>query len=147
VQGSTDHGLLFNTLTGYLPTPSASLIDLKAYIDKYTPKRMTPRASTGGDRGKYITSYLKAIYGNTATKENDFGYAWLPKLDEGMNCSWLNLFFKMYQGSSKASSPGTEPACSTPAASYVRQAFGKLKWMVTVNLFDNETASFWRAPA
>jgi formate dehydrogenase major subunit len=35
VQGSTDHGLLFNTLTGYLPTPSASLIDLKAYIDKY----------------------------------------------------------------------------------------------------------------
>ena len=30
-----------------------------------------------------MASYLKAIYGDKATKENDFGYAWLPKLDEG----------------------------------------------------------------
>ncbi len=27
------------------------------------------------NRGKYITSYLKAIYGDKANKENDFGYA------------------------------------------------------------------------
>jgi len=148
VQGSTDHGLLFNTLTGYLPTPSASLIDLKAYIEKYTPKTNDPKSvNWWGNRGKYITSYLKAIYGNAATKENDFGYAWLPKLDEGMNCSWLNLFFKMYQGKFDGFfSWGQNPACSTPAANYVRQAFGKLKWMVTVNLFDNETASFWKGP-
>ena len=148
VQGSTDHGLLFNTLTGYLPTPSASLVDLKAYIEKYTPKTTDPKSvNWWGNRGKYITSYLKAIYGNAATKENDFGYAWLPKLDEGMNASWLNLFFKMYQGKFDGFfSWGQNPACSTPAAGYVRQALGKLKWMVTVNLFDNETASFWRGP-
>ncbi|MBT9171508.1 MAG: Formate dehydrogenase subunit alpha [Actinobacteria bacterium] len=33
VQGSTDHGILFNVLPGYNPVPSASLIDSKAYID------------------------------------------------------------------------------------------------------------------
>jgi formate dehydrogenase major subunit len=50
------------------------------------------------NRGKYVTSYLKVIYGNKAQKENGFGYAWLPKLDEGMNASWLMLFDQMLKG-------------------------------------------------
>ncbi len=28
----------------------------------------------------------------------------------------------------------------------MREALGKLKWLVNVNLYDNETASFWRGP-
>ncbi len=148
VQGSTDHGLLFHTLPGYNATPSASIVDLNAYIEKYTPKTKDPKSVNWlSNRNKYIVSYLKAIYGNAATKENDFGYSWLPKLDEGMNASWLNLFYKMWQGKMEGFFAwGQNPACSTPAAKYVRDAFGKLKWMVTVNLFDNETASFWRGP-
>ena len=42
--------------------------------------------------------FSSPIWGDTATKENDFGYAWLPKLDPGQNCSWLNLFDAMYAG-------------------------------------------------
>ncbi len=39
VQGSTDMGLLFNTLTGYLATPTeAAHPTLKDYLDKETPK-------------------------------------------------------------------------------------------------------------
>jgi formate dehydrogenase major subunit len=38
------------------------------------------------------------------------------------------------------------PACSSAGAGKVREALGKLKWMVNVNLYDNETASFWRGP-
>jgi len=69
VQGSTDQGLLFNTLTGYLATPSGSLADLKSYIEKYTPKTKEPKSvNWWSNRGKYITSYLKAIYGPSATK-------------------------------------------------------------------------------
>lgn len=148
VQGSTDQGLLFNNLTGYLPVPTATWIDLKTYIEKNTPKTKDPKSvNWWGNRGKYITSYLKAIYGNSATKENDFGYAWLPKLDEGMNCSWLMLFDKMFQGKFEGFFAwGQNPACSGSNAGKVRKAMAKLKWMVNINLFENETGSFWKGP-
>jgi formate dehydrogenase major subunit len=42
---------------------------------------------------------------------------------------------------------GQNPACSSSNAGKVRKALAKLEWMVNVNLFDNETASFWRGPA
>jgi formate dehydrogenase major subunit len=148
VQGSTDHGLLFNTLTGYLPTPSAALPDLKSYIEKYTPKTKEPKSvNWWSNRGKYITSYLKAIYGSKATKENDFGYSWVPKLDEGMNASWLMLFDQMHNGKFEGFFAwGQNPACSGANSNKTRQALAKLKWMVNINLFDNETGSFWKGP-
>jgi formate dehydrogenase major subunit len=41
---------------------------------------------------------------------------------------------------------GMNPACSGAHSNKVRQAMTKLDWMVNVNLFDNETGSFWRGP-
>jgi formate dehydrogenase major subunit len=148
VQGSTDYGLLFHILTGYNPTPTATLVDLKVYTDKLTPKTKEPKSvNWWGNRPKYVTSYLKAIYGDKATKDNDFGYAWLPKLDEGMNASWLRLFLEMGMGKFEGFFAwGQNPACSSVAAGKVRQILAKLKWMVAVNLYDNETASFWKGP-
>ncbi len=148
VQGSTDHGLLFHILPGYLATPTASLVDLPAYIEKYTPKTKEPKSvNWWSNRAKYITSYLKAIYGSKATKENDFGYAWLPKLDEGMNASWLMIFDQMFKGKFEGFFAwGQNPACSGANSNKTRQALSKLKWMVNVNLFDNETGSFWKGP-
>ncbi len=148
VQGSTDHGILFHILPGYLPSPRASWTDLAGYIEKNTPKTKDPRSvNWWSNRGKYITSYLKAIYGSAAKKENDFGYAWLPKLDEGMNASWLILFDKMLKGQFEGFFAwGQNPACSGSNAGKVRKALARLKWMVAVNLFDNETASFWKGP-
>ena len=99
VQGSTDYGLLFHILPGYNPTPNASLVDLATYIEKNTPTTKEPQSvNWWSNRNKYITSYLKAIYGEAATKENDFGYSWLPKIDVGQNASWLMIFDKMLQG-------------------------------------------------
>jgi formate dehydrogenase major subunit len=123
-------------------------VDLKAYTEKFTPKTKDPKSvNWWGNRPKYITSYLKAIYGKAATKENDFGYSWLPKLDEGMNASWLMLFDQMFKGKFEGFFAwGQNPACSGANAGKVRKALSKLKWMVNVNLFDNETGSFWRAP-
>jgi len=148
VQGSTDHGLLFNTLTGYLATPAGPLADLKSYIEKYTPKTKDPRSvNWWSNRGKYITSYLKAIYGSKARSDNDFGYAWLPKLDEGMNASWLVLFDQMFKGKFEGFFAwGQNPACSGANSNKTRNALAKLKWMVNINLFDNETGSFWKGP-
>jgi len=147
-QGSTDQGLLFHILPGYNPVPNASLVDLAAYIEKNTPTTKEPRSvNWWSNRPKYITSYLKAIFGAAATKENDFGYALLPKLDVGQNCSWLNLFDKMLQGQFEGFFAwGQNPACSGANSNKTRAALAKLKWMVNVNLYDNETGSFWRGP-
>ncbi len=148
VQGSTDHGILFHILPGYLATPRASWTDLATYIEKNTPKTEDPRSvNWWSNKSKYITSYLKAIYGSTAVKGNDFGYSWLPKLDEGMNASWLVLFDKMLHGQFEGFFAwGQNPACSGSNAGKVRKGLAKLKWMVNVNLFDNETGSFWKGP-
>jgi formate dehydrogenase major subunit len=148
VQGSTDYGLLFHILPGYNPVPTSSVVDLKTYMEKFTPKTKEIRSvNWWGNRPKYITSYLKAIYGDKATKENDFGYDWLPKLDEGMNASWLILFDEMFKGKFDGFFAwGQNPACSGANANKVRKAMTTLKWMVNVNLFDNETGSFWRGP-
>ena len=148
VQGSTDHGLLFHILPGYMPVPTADLPDTAAYIEKNTPKTKDPQsANWWGNRNKYLVSYLKAIYGANATKENDFAYDLLPKLDPGMNCSWLMIFDNMIKGKFKGFYAwGQNPACSGANSNKVRNALTKLDWMVTVNLFDNETASFWKGP-
>lgn len=148
VQGSTDHGLLYDVLPGYLPVPSATLADLKSYIEKYTPKTKEPKSvNWWSNRGKYMTSYLKAIYGINATKDNNYGYEWLPKVDDGKNYSWLLLFDQMFKGHFEGFFAwGQNPACSGSNAGKVRKALSELKWMVNVNLFDNETGSFWRGP-
>jgi formate dehydrogenase major subunit len=148
VQGSTDYGLLFHILPGYNPTPNASMVDLATYNEKNTPKTNEPQSvNWWSNRPKYIASYLKAIFGEAATKENDFGYSWMPKIDVGQNASWLMIFDKMYKGEFEGFFAwGQNPACSGANSNKTRQGMAKLKWLVNVNLYDNETGSFWRGP-
>ncbi len=148
VQGSTDHCLLFHIWPGYLGTPKASLPTLAAYNKKNTPKSNDPlSANWWQNKPKYVVSFLKAMFGDKATKENDFGYSWLPKLDDGVTYSWLDLFDDMYQGKIKGFFAwGQNPACSGANANKNRQAMAKLEWLVNVNIFDNETCEFWRGP-
>ncbi len=148
VQGSTDHCLLFHILPGYLPTPKASWNDLAKYIEKSTPTTSDPMsANWWGNRGKYITSLLRAHFDTKLSAGDGFGYDLLPKLDAGQNASWLMIFDRMFRGDIKGFFAwGQNPACSGSNAGKVRKALGKLDWLVTANLFDNETASFWKGP-
>jgi formate dehydrogenase major subunit len=148
VQGSTDQALLFHLLPGYLPMPSASIGSLAAYNEKFTPKSNDPRsANWWQNRPKYTVSLLKSFFGDKATADNDFGYGWLPKIDDGKPYSWLDIFDAMYEGNIKGFFAwGQNPACSGANSNKTRQAMAKLDWMVNVNLFDNETGSFWRGP-
>ena len=148
VQGSTDYGLLFHILPGYNPTPNAAWPDLATYIAKNTPTTKEPQSvNWWSNRNKYIVSYLKAVFGEAATKDNDFGYNWLPKTDIGQNASWLMIFDKMLKGDFEGFFAwGQNPACSGANSNKTREAMTKLKWLVNVNLFDNETGSFWRSP-
>jgi formate dehydrogenase major subunit len=148
VQGSTDHCLLFHIWPGYLGTPKASLPALADYNAKNTPKTNDPlSANWWQNKPKYMASFLKSMFGEAATKENDFGYSWMPKLDDGKTYSWLDIFDDMYKGNFKGFFAwGQNPACSGANSNKTRQALAKLDWMVNVNIFDNETASFWKGP-
>ena len=146
VQGSTDHGLLFHIWPGYLGAPTASLKTLKEYNEKRTPTTKEKNSlNWWKNTPKYSASFLRSMYGKNATLEE--AYALMPKLDDGVNYSWLTIFDQMYKGKFTGFFAwGMNPACSGAHSNKVRQALGKLDWMVNVNLFDNETGSFWRGP-
>ncbi len=148
VQGSTDQALLFHILPGYLAYPRANQLKLETYLKAITPTTVDPMSANWPQNlPKYYVSLMKSFWGDKATKENQFGYEWLPKLDVGQNCSWLNLFDAMYDGKIKGFfSWGQNPACSGANANKVRQGLAKLDWMVNLNIFDNETGSFWKGP-
>ncbi len=148
VQGSTDHCLLWHIWPGYLKTPRASNVSLAAYNGKWTPDSKDPlSANWWQNYAKYSVSLLKSYFGDKANDGNDFGYNWMPKVDDGKAYSWLDLFDEMYKGTIQGFFAwGQNPACSGSNAGKTRAAMENLDWMVNVNLFDNETGSFWRGP-
>jgi formate dehydrogenase major subunit len=148
VQGTTDHALLYGYLPGYHSTPTADYQTLAEYLKAYTPVSKDPKSvNWWSNRPKYFVSLLKSWYGDKATKENDFGYSWTPKLDPGMDCSHLFIFDRMYQGKIKGGFIfGHNPAQSFPNTHKVRKAIDKLDWLVVGEVFHNETSDNWRRP-
>jgi len=119
---------------------------LKAYNDKRTPvTREKNSLNWWKNFPKYSASFLRSMYGMNASLEE--AYYYMPKIDDGANYSWLVLFDQMYKGAFTGFFAwGMNPAASGAHSNKVRQAMTKLDWMVNVNLFDNETGSFWRGP-
>jgi len=159
IQGATDMGGTFDILPGYLKTPSSNLPDLATYLEKSTPWTLNKMAWASmnywTNYPKFMVSLLKTLWGKTATKENDFGYGWLPKVDG--NYSWSYMFDDMYRGTSKrggGDEPGPEglisfgmnPVGTGPNSPKMVAALAKLKWLVMVENQENETAAFWKAP-
>jgi len=148
VQGSTDHCILYGNLPGYLKMPVASLDSLEKYNKKYTPVSKDPQsANYYSNYPKFFNSFLKSLWDDKATKENDFGYNWMPKMDDGKAYSTMHLFDAMYAGKVKGFfAIGADPAVSTPNSNKVRKALQNLDWLVGENIFNNETYEFWRGP-
>jgi formate dehydrogenase-N alpha subunit len=146
VQGSTDQGLLFHLLTSYMASPTADDADLKTYTEKYGSLSKDPRSANWWQNyPKYIVSMLKAWYGDTATKDNDFNYQYLPK--RGGNYSHIALFEAMSKGKLEGLIlMGQNPAVGGPDCRHEREALGKLKWMVAADLWETETMDFWKRP-
>jgi len=138
IQGSTDIPTLFDILPGYLPMPTSEEHDLGTYIKKHkSPKGWWYNFD------KYIVSLLKAYYGDAATKENDFGFEWLPRLtgDHSHFGYWMDMQDGKLEGLFVM---GQNPAVGAPNAKLERQALGRLKWLVVRDMVETETATFWR---
>jgi len=148
VQGSTDHCLLFDTLPGYLKVFQNTDTSLDIYL-----KRVTPTTSDSlslnwwSNTPKYVISLLKAWYGDAATKDNQFGYNYLPKIQAGNNYSWISAFEAMAAGNIKGCMCwGQNPAVGGPDSNLARQALGELDWLVCTDLWHTETSDFWQRP-
>jgi formate dehydrogenase major subunit len=148
VQGSTDHGLLWHILTGYLKAPVASDATLAEYLARTTPKTSDPlSANWWSNTPKYIVSLLKAWYGDAARPDNDFAFANLPKASAGVNYSWMPLFQTMHDGAIRGLMCwGMNPAVGGPNLTLGREALDKLEWLVAVDLWETETAAHWKRP-
>jgi formate dehydrogenase major subunit len=147
VQGSTDHCLLWHILPGYMATPSTNWLVLDDYLKRRAKSNDPLSANWWQNEPKYMVSFLKSMFGDAARPTNEFGYQWLPKVDVGVDYSWLTIFDEMYKGKFTGFFAwGQNPACSGANANKSREGMAKLKWLVNVNMFDNETASFWKGP-
>jgi len=143
VQGATDLELLYHELPGYMAQPLRDIHpDLTAYMEKETPK--------GGfwvNKPKFFVSLLKAFYGDAATKDNEFGYQWLPKRASADAYSHQHIFVDMYNGLIKGFlALGQNPAVGGPNAKLARTAMQRLDWLVVKDIFLTETAEVWKAP-
>jgi formate dehydrogenase major subunit len=139
IQGSTDVPTLYHSIHGYMPHPTA----LKAHdsVDDYLRAETLP---TGywANMPKFFVSYLKSMYGEAATRDNDFGYDWHPKIFG--DHSHMPMFLAMRDGHVKGMlCVGQNPATSLNAK-LERSALGQLDWLVVKDNWVQETATFWK---
>ncbi len=141
IQGATDVSTLYDTLPGYLPQPAA-YDHTHEYLSSYIAHEGMP---TGywANFSKFIVSLLKAWYGDAATKENDFGFSWLPRVDA--DYSQLAFFNRMAKGEVKGYFlTGMNPAGGGPNAGLHRAGLRNLDWLVVLDWFETESAVFWK---
>ncbi len=140
IQGSTDIPTLYHSIHGYMAAPTA----LKKHdtLADYLKAETLP---TGywANQPKFMVSYLKSMYGDAATKDNDFGYDWHPKISG--DHSHLPMMIRMADGQVKGMlCIGQNPATSINGR-LQRKALSQLEWLVVKDNFETETAAFWYA--
>lgn len=144
IQGLTDIGLLSNTLPGYMNLATEKEPDYATYMSTRGNKPLVPsQTSYWQNTPKFMVSFLKAMWGEAATKENDWGFDWLPKLDvpyydilrmfDMMSRGEVNLYFCQ----------GFNPLLSFPNRAKLTEGLSKLKLLVTIDPLETETAHFW----
>ena len=117
IQGLTDVGLLSNAIPGYLTLPVDHETTFDSYMSTRGFKPLRPgQTSYYQNTKKFFVSFLKAMYGEAATAENNFGYDWLPKLDVP-NYDVLRTFELMHEGKMNGYiCQGFNPLCRFPIA-------------------------------
>ena len=144
IQGLTDLGLLSNLLPGYLTLPTEKEADYKAYIEKRTPKPLRPnQLNYWSNYPKFHVSLMKAWFGPAATKDNNWCFDWLPKLDKPHDV--LQVFEDMHQGKMNGYiCQGFNPIASFPNKAKLTEALSKLKYLVIIDPLATETSEFWK---
>ena len=144
IQGLTDIGLMSNLMPGYMTLPTEKEADLASYMSKRGFKPIRPgQMSYWQNYKKFFVSFQKSMWGDAATKENDFAYNWLPKLDVPAY-DVLRAFELMTQGKMNGYlCQGFNPLQSAPNRGKIKASLAKLKYLVVMDPLQIETARFW----
>src|SRR5215470_1523797 len=149
IQGATDMAGIFDNLPGYLKVPTPADTSFEAYIKRITPKPSKPAQwdsfNYWGNTPKFAVSLLKAMYGDAATKQNDWAFDYLPKVDR--NYSWVQLWDNMYNGIVKGMLAfGMNGVAIGPDTKKNINALKKADWLVVGEIYPDETSEFWMSP-
>jgi formate dehydrogenase major subunit len=149
IQGATDMGGVFDIWPGYLKVPNPADGDLKTYLKRTTPTASTPHMwesfNYWSNTPKFTVSFLKAIFGSAATKDNDFAFHYMPKIDR--NYSWTEMWDRMYSGLVKGMFAfGMNGVAIGPDSQKNIDALKKADWLVVGEIYPDETSEFWKSP-
>src|ERR1700687_2879801 len=149
IQGATDMGGVFDSLPGYLKVPNPTDTDLAAWLKRITPTASKPAPWDSfnyySNTPKFAISYLKALFGDAATKENDFAFQYMPKVDR--NYSWTQIWDNMYRGSVKGMLAfGMNGVAIGPDSQKNIDALKKADFLVVGEIYPDETSEFWKSP-
>jgi formate dehydrogenase major subunit len=149
IQGATDMAGVFDLLPGYLKIPAVADTDLKAYLDRTTPKGAKPSQwdsmNYWANTPKFAVSFLKALYGDAAKKENDWAFDYLPKIER--KHSWTEIWDDMYAGKVKGIFAfGMNGVAIGPNSQKNIDALKRADWLAVCEIYPDETSEFWKSP-
>jgi len=141
IQGSTDIATLYNILPGYLPMP-----DVNKDHDKWRNYVESETASSGwwSNFPKYITSLMKAWYGDSFDAENGELFDQFPRLSG--DHSYYPTIMQMKDGGVKGAFVfGQNFAVGGPHARLARDGLRNLDWLVVLDAYEVEVATAWKS--
>lgn len=132
VQGATDMAVLWDKLPGYLPQPGQWEHSLADY-----------RRNKGTDAYLGLVNLLRAWFADEVPL--DEAYRLLPRIGKHTRYSVYELQDRMLEGEVRGLvCMGQNPAVSNADRTSVLAALASLDLLVVLDIFETETASFWK---
>jgi formate dehydrogenase major subunit len=147
IQGNTDHAISWELLPGYMKVPAPGQKNRDDYVTQSAATKSDPHSWNffGINYKKFLTSLLKAWYGDAATASNEFAFDFLPK--PATNSSWMSIYDQALKGRMQGVIlSGMTAASIGPDANQVHQALANLKWLVVMDALPTTSSEFWHAP-
>jgi formate dehydrogenase major subunit len=147
IQGNTDHAISWDILPGYLKIPAPGQKTIADYVTASASKKLLSNSLNffGTNYRKFMVSLLKTWYGDAATKDNEFAFAYVPK--PASNASWLSIFDQALRGKMEGVMLSGMTATSIgPDSNQVLQALSNLKWLCVMDAYPTTSSEFWTAP-
>src|SRR5437773_2734835 len=149
IQGATDMAGLFDSLPGYLKVPTPADASFDAWMKRITPTASKPAPWDSfnyySNTPKFAVSYLKALYGDAATKQNSWAFDYLPKVDR--NYAWVQMWDDMFRGTVKGMLAfGMNGVAIGPDSKKKIDALKKADFLVVGEIYPDETSEFWKSP-